>query len=83
MIFEGSRQSPPAILEAELRLDAGAKSTTLAEAGASSDEDVMTSHYLAGWRLYTLALGWVSCPSLPEIRLDTNDNEDLFGNLPC
>lgn len=57
MIFEGSRQSPPAILEAELRLDAGAKSTTLAEAGASSDEDVMTSHYLAGWRLYTLALG--------------------------
>ncbi|XDG03758.1 hypothetical protein ABKA04_003373 [Annulohypoxylon sp. FPYF3050] len=57
MIFEGSRQSPPAILEAELGLDAGAKSTTLAEAGASSNEDVETSHYLAGWRLYTLALG--------------------------
>lgn len=83
MTFDDSRKDPSVSPKTELELDGQAISTAFVEAGASSSEGVEASHYLTGWRLYILAVGWVFYPSLLKgLHLDINDNEDLLGRLP-
>lgn len=53
---EDSRKGPSAIPETELELNGQATSTILVEAATSFD-DAEASHYLTGWRLYTLSIG--------------------------